>query len=96
MLVREYRRALRARKRVVTFKYDDRRYSEDHTTSHDAQQIPAVVVRGSAGMLEALQRLSPAAVILVDEAQFFDDGIVPLLNWLARHHRVVAAGRCTS
>ncbi|HEX6989569.1 MAG TPA: thymidine kinase [Bacillota bacterium] len=91
-LVRECRRAERARKRVISFKYDDRRYSHDHITSHDAQKIPAVAVRDSTQMLEELQRLGPADVILVDEAQFFDEGIVPLLNWLARHHRVVVAG----
>lgn len=91
-LVREYRRAQRAQKRVICFKYDDQRYSNDHITSHDRQSVPAIPVRSSDEIIRHLQRQVPADVILVDEVQFFDEGIVQLLNWLARHHRVVVAG----
>lgn len=92
-LQRRVRRALIARKRVQVFKsHLDARYGGVHrVSSHDGRMLDAIPVESAA---QIGQRLDPQAqVIAVDEAQFLDGGIVPLVTSLAeRGRRVILAG----
>jgi thymidine kinase len=92
-LMRRVRRALIARKRVQVFKsHLDRRYAGLYkVSSHDGRTIEAVPV-DSAEQIGL--RVDPMAqVVAIDEAQFLDAGIVPLVTSLAeRGRRVVLAG----
>lgn len=92
-LQRRVRRALIARKRVQVFKsHLDARYGGvRRVSSHDGRMIEAIPAESAA---QIGQQLDPQAqVIAVDEAQFLDDGIVPLVTSLAeRGRRVILAG----
>jgi thymidine kinase len=95
-LMRRIRRAMIARKRVQVFKsHLDARYGGvQRVSSHDGRMLEAVPVDSAA---QIAQRIDPTAqVIAVDEAQFLDDGIVPLATSLAqRGRRVILAGTDT-
>jgi thymidine kinase len=95
-LIRRLRRALIARKRVQVFKSRlDERYAGIYTiSSHDGRTIEAIPA-DSADQIS--QQIDPMAhVIAIDEAQFLDSGIVPLVTSLAaRGRRVIIAGTDT-
>jgi thymidine kinase len=95
-LIRRVRRAIIARKRVQVFKsHLDARYAGIYTiSSHDGRTTEAIPVDSSE---QIRMRLDPMAqVIAVDEVQFLDDGIVPLVSSLAaRGRRVILAGTDT-
>jgi thymidine kinase len=95
-LMRRVRRALIARKRVQVFKsHLDRRYAGLYkVSSHDGRTIEAVPVDSAE---QIMLRVDPMAqVIAIDEAQFLDGGIVPLVTSLAeRGRRVLVAGTDT-
>ncbi|MBI3963273.1 MAG: thymidine kinase [Deinococcus sp.] len=91
-LLRRIRRARIAHQRVQVFKPAiDIRYAGNAVASHDGRQTESVAVHNSA---EIRQLLDPAAeVVAIDEVQFLDEGIVPLVRELAdRGIRVVIAG----
>lgn len=91
-LVRRLRRALIARQRVQVFKPAlDSRHAPDRVVTRDAREVAACTVSGSAE-LEA--KLEPGVqVVGIDEAQFFDAGLVDVVMRLAdRGVRVVVAG----
>ena len=91
-LLRRLRRAQIARQKMQVFKPAiDQRYSDTAIASHNGLQATAIPVQNSA---ELRQRLDPdAAVIAIDEVQFFDDGIVALCSELAdQGKRVICAG----
>jgi len=91
-LIRRLRRAVIARQKVQVFKpVIDWRYGEEKVTSHDGMDFQAIPVKEAK---EILARLEPdTTVVGVDEVQFMDDEIVPLLKSLAdRGVRVIAAG----
>jgi thymidine kinase len=91
-LIRRIKRALFARQRVQAFKprIDDR-YDAARIVSHEAASVEATAV-GTSDSLE--QRVHPETdVVAIDEAQFFDRGIVEVCERLAnRGLRVIAAG----
>jgi thymidine kinase len=91
-LVRRLRRALIARQRVQAFKPTaDTRHEPGRLITRDLREVEATSVRGSAGLRAALQ--PGVQVVGIDEAQFFDDGLVALVNELAdRGVRVIVAG----
>lgn len=95
-LIRRIRRALIARKRVQVFKSRlDERYAGIHmVSSHDGRTVDAIPIDTSA---QIAARLDPTAqVIGIDEAQFLDIGIVPLVTSLAETgRRVILAGTDT-
>ena len=95
-LLRRVRRSMIARKRVQLFKsHLDARYGGIHRiSSHDGRMLDALPVDSAA---QIAQQLDPAAqVVAIDEAQFLDDGIVPLATSLAeRGRRVILAGTDT-
>ena len=91
-LIRRVRRAVIAKQTVQVFKpIIDDRYGIERVTSHDGQNIEAQPI-ANAGEIPAL--LSPkTTVVAIDEAQFFDDAIVPIVEDLAaRGIRVICAG----
>ncbi len=91
-LIRRSRRAVIARQTLQVFKpIIDVRYGLERVTSHNGQNIEAQPV-AKAGEIPAL--LNPGTtVVAIDEAQFFDDAIVPIVEELAaRGLRVICAG----
>jgi thymidine kinase len=91
-LIRRVRRATIAKQHVQAFKpIIDNRYGLERVTSHDGQNIDAKPV-AHAGEIPALI-LPNTTVVAIDEAQFFDAGIVPIAEDLAeRGIRVICAG----
>ena len=90
-LIRRLKRAQIARQKVEIFKpVVDSRYSEKDVVSHDRNSIVSTPVEHSEILLEVSQGVD---VIGIDEAQFFDHGIVDVANELAnRGSRVIIAG----
>lgn len=90
-LIRRLKRAQIARQKVEIFKpVMDRRYSEKDVVSHDRNSIRSTPVASSEILLEVSKGVD---VVGIDEAQFFDQGIVDVANELAnRGARVIVAG----
>ena len=90
-LIRRLRRAQFAKQKVEIFKPAiDVRYSEEDVVSHDHNVIPSTPVKTSA---EILEKVGDVDVVGIDEAQFFDEGIVSVCDTLAsRGIRVIIAG----
>ena len=90
-LIRRMRRAEFAKQRVEIFKPAiDTRYSEEDVVSHDQHAIPSTPIDSSASILLLSSDID---VVGIDEAQFFDMGIVDVCNELAnRGMRVIVAG----
>ena len=90
-LIRRLRRAKFARQRVEIYKPAiDKRYSEEEVVSHDSNAIMSTPIDSSA---QILLLYSDIDVVGIDEAQFFDDGLVDVCNELAnRGVRVIVAG----
>ena len=90
-LIRRMRRAQFAKQRVEIFKPAiDVRYSEEDVVSHDQKHIQSTPIDSSASILLLANDID---VVGIDEAQFFDDGIVDVCNTLAyRGVRVIVAG----
>ena len=91
-LIRRVRRAIIARQTVQVFKPSiDTRYGVEHITSHDGRVIDALPVATPAEIAAAIQ--PNTTVVAIDEVQFFDASIVPLVQSLAaRGVRVICAG----
>ncbi|MGN1262428.1 MAG: thymidine kinase [Prevotella sp.] len=90
-LIRRMRRAQFAKQKVEIFKPAiDTRYSEDDVVSHDRHSITSTPISSSA---QILLLSSDIDVVGIDEAQFFDSGLVDVCNELAnRGVRVIVAG----
>ena len=90
-LIRRLRRAELANQKVAIYKPQvDNRYSEAEVVSHNLTAVKAIPIQSPAEMLEVEQGVK---VIGIDEAQFFDDSIIGVVQFLANHGiRVVIAG----
>lgn len=90
-LIRRLRRAEMAGQKVEIFKPKiDTRYDDVEVVSHNHNKIRSTPVESSN---EILLLGSTCDVVGIDEAQFFDDGIVEVANQLANNGiRVVIAG----
>jgi thymidine kinase len=90
-LIRRMKRAQFARQKVEIFKPAiDVRYSEQDVVSHDHNAIPSTPVDSSQNILLLADDID---VVGIDEAQFFDPGIVDVCTQLAeRGIRVICAG----
>lgn len=90
-LLRRVNRARIARQRVEIYKpVIDTRYSDDEVVSHDSNAVISTPVDNSQAILLLS---SEADVVGIDEAQFFDDGLVDVCNQLAdAGKRVIIAG----
>ncbi len=90
-LIRRAKRAHIAGQNVVVVKPAlDKRYSEDEVVSHNETALPSILV-DTADQIVLLT--GNAKVICIDEAQFFDERIVDVVNTLANDQkRVIVAG----
>jgi thymidine kinase len=90
-LIRRLKRAKIAKQKVEIFKPRvDTRYSEVEVVSHDENAILSTPVETAAAMLLLT---SGVEVVGIDEAQFFDMGLIEVCNKLASQGiRVIVAG----
>ncbi len=90
-LIRRLKRAKIAKQRVEIFKPKiDTRYSEKKVVSHDSNSIHSTPVANSSEILNLIENVE---VVGIDEAQFFDETLIDVVNELANKGiRVVIAG----
>ncbi len=90
-LIRRMKRAKFAKQKVEIFKTSiDTRYSDEDVVSHDQNSIHSTPIESSGSLLLLASDID---VVGIDEAQFFDNGLVEVCNELAnRGVRVIVAG----
>ena len=90
-LIRRLKRAKFAKQRVEIFKPAiDTRYSDVVVVSHEGHSIASTPIDSSASILLFSSEID---VVGIDEAQFFDAGLVDVCNELANNGvRVIVAG----
>lgn len=81
-----------AKQKVQIFNsYLDTRYAKEHIVSHDKNMLKAIPVKDSKELFSKVKE--DTQVVGIDEAHFFDDGIVEVANKLANQgKRVIIAG----
>jgi thymidine kinase len=91
-LIRRLRRALYARQSIQAFKHAlDTRSGLTEIRTHNGVLHAAIAVSTSDELLERVE--SPTDVVAVEEAQFFDEGIVDVCRGLAdAGYDVIVAG----
>ncbi|MCI6508722.1 MAG: thymidine kinase [Bacilli bacterium] len=91
-LIRRITRIRLAKKDVIVFKpVIDNRYDKMAVVSHSNRKIDAIPINSSQEVLEKIHEL-PYAVAF-DEAQFFDEGLIDIMERLANSGvRVIVAG----
>lgn len=91
-LIRRLRRAMIARQDTQVFKPSlDDRYSIEHITSHNGMAFEAQPISNPQEIIDLLD--PNTTVVAIDEAQFFDDSLLPVVNKLASEGiRVILAG----
>jgi len=89
-LIRRIKRAEIAGQKVAIFKpCIDNRYSEDHIVSHDAKSRISIPVKEAR---EILDHANVYEVIGIDEAQFFENDVVEVCDYLANQgKRIIVA-----
>ena len=91
-LIRRIKRAIIAKQKVQVFKpaLDDR-YDASAIASHSQRKHEAIPVKDT---VELARHLDPEAeVVALDEVQFMDEGLIPIIEELAnRGVRVIAGG----
>lgn len=98
-LIRRLKRARIARQRVACYKPDiDLRYHRTAIASHGAQTHDACTVASVERLKDdLLPQLGEIDVVGIDEAQFFDESILPLVLDLIHHgKRILIAGLDTT
>lgn len=90
-LIRRAKRAYIAGQEVVIVKPSvDNRYSDTDVVSHDRTALPGIKVNTAD---QIILLTSSARVVCIDEAQFFDQQIINVVNTLANDgKRVIIAG----
>lgn len=90
-LIRRMKRAKFAKQKVEIFKPSiDTRYSDEDVVSHDQNSIHSTPIESSGSLLLLASDID---VVGIDEAQFFDNGLVEVCNELAnRGVRIIVAG----
>ncbi len=91
-LIRRLRRATIARQKVQVFKPAiDNRYAVEKVRSHAGNDFDAIPIQCSGDILKLLEK--DTTVVAIDEAQFFDEELVGIVQSLAnRGLRVIVAG----
>lgn len=91
-LIRRVRRTQFAKQKIAVFKPRlDNRYSEEEVVSHNGSKVIAIPVERSKDIWAYIS--DEYDVIGIDEAQFFDEGIIDVVQRLANHgFRVIVAG----
>ena len=88
-LLRQGKRHVLARQEVLYIKPDvDTRYSDDKIVSHTGEFTDALILSPDE-MIYDLQEVNNADVLLVDEVQFFDEGMALQLNQLVNDGKTV-------
>ncbi len=95
-LIRRVKRARIARQRVVVLKHSiDDRFSAREVVSHDGDKLESIPIATSADVMAAVPL--GTQVVAIDEAQFFDEGLVEVCDALAESGvRVIVAGLDTN
>ncbi len=90
-LIRRIKRARLSKQKVELYKPSvDTRYDRSNVVSHDDNYIPSRPVSASKDIMDIVGEVD---VVAIDEAQFFDDGLVDVCIKLAgRNIRVIVAG----
>lgn len=91
-LIRRVRRAQIAKQKIAVFKPKiDNRYSDTNIVSHNESSLMAKPISHS---IEILHHVEPEIdVVAIDEVQFFDEGIIRVIQQLADDGcRIIAAG----
>ncbi len=90
-LIRRLRRAEIAQRKINIFKPRmDVRYHATNIVSHNANNVASIPISHSS---EILLMISDVDVVAIDEAQFFDEGLVEVVQALAaKGIRVIVAG----
>lgn len=91
-LIRRITRIQFAKREVIVFKpVIDDRYGKDDVVSHSQRRVKSIAINNSSELLDHLDHLPYA--VAIDEAQFFDDKIIEVAEYLADHGvRVIVAG----
>ncbi|MFC3886401.1 thymidine kinase [Bacillus songklensis] len=91
-LIRRVRRTQFAKQDVQVFKPAiDNRYSEEAVVSHNGSSVIAKPIKNSAQILKEVKEETD--VVAIDEVQFFDEGILDVVQILAdKGYRVIVAG----
>lgn len=91
-LIRRVRRAEFAKQKIAVFKPKlDNRYSDREVVSHNGTSLIAKPISHSIEILHHVE--AEIDVVAIDEVQFFDEGIVRVIQQLADSgYRVIAAG----
>ncbi|BDR63199.1 thymidine kinase [Clostridium tetani] len=91
-LIRRVRRVKIAKQKVQVFKPEiDNRYSNEDVVSHCGDKEGAVPIKSSEDILKLIKE--GTEVVAIDEAQFFDKGILEVVNKIANEgKRVICAG----
>ena len=89
-LIRRIKRAEIANQKIKVFKPVIDSRSKNFIESHDESKLECIEVKSSN---EILKKVDNCDVVAIDEAQFFDDLIVPVCNKIANNGvRVIIAG----
>jgi thymidine kinase len=90
-LIRRLKRGLFANQEILLIKPKaDNRYHDTHVVSHQGTTIEAKTVQSAQEILKIWRK---ERLVAIDEAQFFDEGIISVCNQLAsKGVRVIIAG----
>ena len=88
-LIRRVTRIKYARREVIVFKPTiDNRYDVKMVVSHDNTKLDSIPIADSSEILKNLNSLPYA--VAIDEAQFFDSGLIDVIERLANFDSVTA------
>ncbi len=95
-LIRRVKRARIAKQKVVVLKHSiDDRFSSKEVVSHDGDKLESIPVANSKDIFSIVPL--GTHVVAIDEAQFFDEGLVGICDTLAANGvRVIVAGLDTN
>lgn len=90
-MIRRVKRAMIANQKAIVFKPEiDKRYSEDKIVSHNGIKLKAISVKDPNEIYSKSQNFD---VIAIDEAQFFDQKLIEVVEKLAEENkRIIIAG----
>ncbi len=90
-LIRRLKRAEFANQPILLFKPTvDKRFSEENIISHKGSSLEAISIQHS---FEIMEKWNGERIVAIDEAQFFDEGIIEICTTLANTGvRVLVAG----
>lgn len=73
---------------AIRFKHDNR-YSDEHLASHNGDTFPAISATTSSDIQSILNNYPDIQILGIDEIQFFDEGIIPLLRHIRENGVIV-------